>query len=85
MNLGKCQVRDGVAMVKFIKWLKENVGKEKITEISASEKLSQLRAEGELAKGDSFETIAGYKEHAAMMHYSASEESDYELKHKDYF
>ena len=49
MNLGKCQVRDGVAMVKFIKWLKENVGS-KITEISASEKLSQLRAEGELSK-----------------------------------
>ena len=85
MNLGKCQVRDGVAMVKFIKWLKENVGKEKITEISASEKLSQLRAEGELSKGDSFKTIAGYKEHAAMMHYSASEESDYELKAEGLF
>lgn len=85
MNLGKCQVRDGVAMVKFIKWLKETVGKEKVTEISASEKLSQLRAEGELSKGDSFKTIAGYKEHAAMMHYSATKESDYELKAEGLF
>ncbi len=79
-NLEKCQVRDGVAMVKFIKYLKENVGKKEITEISAAEKLSALRAEGENAKGDSFGTIAGYKEHAAMMHYSATEESNYELK-----
>lgn len=79
-NLEKCQVRDGVAMVKFIKYLKENVGKKEITEISAAEKLSAIRAEGENAKGDSFSTIAGYKEHAAMMHYSATEESNYELK-----
>ena len=79
-NLEKCQVRDGVAMVKFIKYLKENVGKKEITEISAAEKLSAIRAEGENAKGDSFGTIAGYKEHAAMMHYSATEESNYELK-----
>ena len=74
------QVRDGVAMVKFIKWLKENIGKEKITETSASEKLTAIRAMGENYKGDSFGTIPGYKEHAAMMHYSATKESEYELK-----
>lgn len=79
------QVRDGVAMVKFIKWLKSNIGKEKITEISASEKLRTYRAEGENYKGDSFGTIAGYKEHAAMMHYSATEASDYELKPEGMF
>lgn len=79
------QVRDGVAMVKFIKWLKENIGKEKITEISASNKLRDFRAEGENYKGDSFGTIAGYKEHAAMMHYSATEASDYELKPEGMF
>lgn len=79
------QVRDGVAMVKFIKWLKENIGKEKITEISASDKLRDFRAEGENYKGDSFGTIAGYKEHAAMMHYSATEDSDYELKPEGMF
>lgn len=79
------QVRDGVAMVKFIKWLKENIGIEKITEISASNKLRDFRAEGENYKGDSFGTIAGYKEHAAMMHYSATEASDYELKPEGMF
>ena len=79
------QVRDGVAMVKFIKWLKENIGIEKITEISASNKLRDFRAEGENYKGDSFGTIAGYKEHAAMMHYLATEASDYELKPEGMF
>ena len=79
------QVRDGVAMVRFIKWLRENVGKEKISEISASEKLTSIRACGENYVGDSFNTIAGYKEHAAMMHYSANKESDYELKAEGMF
>lgn len=79
------QVRDGVAMVKFIKWLKENIGKEKISEISASEKLTGFRAMGENYKGDSFGTIAGYKDHAAMMHYSATEASEYELKAEGMF
>ena len=79
-NFENAHIKDGVAMVKFIKYLKDNIGKEKITEISASKKLSELRSQGELAKGDSFGTIAGYKEHAAMMHYSATPETDYELK-----
>jgi Xaa-Pro aminopeptidase len=79
-NIEKSQVRDGVAMVRFIKWLKDNLEKERITEVSAGEKLSSIRAEGENYKGDSFNTIAGYKEHAAMMHYSATEKTDYELK-----
>lgn len=84
-SLDNCQVRDGVAMVRFIKWLKESVGKIKVTELSATEKLSNLRAEGINAKGDSFGTIAGYKDHAAMMHYSANEESDYEIKEEGLF
>ena len=79
-NMENSQVRDGVAMVKFIKWLKENVATMKITEISASDKLEELRSKGENFKGLSFNTIAGYKEHAAMMHYAATKESDYELK-----
>lgn len=79
------QVRDGVAMVKFIKWLKENIGKEKITETSASDKLTAIRAMGENYKGDSFGTIAGYKDHAAMMHYSATKASEYELKAEGMF
>ena len=53
----KSQVRDGVAMVRFMKWLKENVGKEKISEVSAAEKLTSIRAEGENYKGDSFNLL----------------------------
>lgn len=79
-NTENSQVRDGVAMVKFIKWLKENIGKEEMSEISVSDELLGFRAEGENFKGESFGTIAGYKDHAAMMHYSATEESDYKLK-----
>ncbi|WP_143315709.1 aminopeptidase P family protein [Clostridium sp. HBUAS56017] len=79
-NIETSQIRDGVAMVKFIKWLKENIGKTKITEISASDKLEEFRSQGENFKGLSFNTIAGYKDHAAMMHYSATVESQYELR-----
>lgn len=84
-NIEKSQIRDGVAMIRFIKWLKESIKKEKITEISASKKLTELRAMGENYKGDSFNTIAGYKDHAAMMHYSATEATDYELKAEGMF
>ena len=79
-NLRKCQVRDGVAMVKFMKWLKDNIGKIEISEISASDKLEELRSLDKLFKGISFETIVGHKEHGAMMHYSATPESDYTLE-----
>lgn len=84
-NFNNCQVDDGVAMVKFIKWLKERVGREEITEISASDKLEALRRENKLCVGLSFDTIAGYKEHAAMMHYKATSESDYSLRKEGFF
>lgn len=73
------QVRDGVAMVKFIKWLKESIGKIDITEVSVADKLEEIRAKGENFKGLSFNTIAGYKDHGAMMHYAATDESKYTL------
>lgn len=79
-NMRKSHITDGVAMVKFLHWLDTNLGKEKITEISASDKLAQFRSEGENFKGLSFTTIAGYKEHAAMMHYSSTPETDVELQ-----
>lgn len=79
-NLRRCLVRDGVAMVKFLYWLDENIGKTEITEISASDKLEELRSQQDYYMGLSFDTIAGYKEHAAMMHYKATKESDYSLK-----
>ncbi|MGL5648400.1 MAG: aminopeptidase P family protein [Clostridium sp.] len=83
-NLKACQVKDGIAMVKFMKWLKENIKKEKITEISASEKMTEFRSKLDLFKGTSFDSICGHKEHGAMMHYSATKESDYELEGKGF-
>jgi len=84
-NIEAAQIRDGVAMVKFIKWLKENVKGLEITEISASDKLETLRSAGDNFKGLSFNTIAGYKDHAAMMHYAATEKSKYTLRPEGMF
>ena len=84
-NLKNCEVMDGVAMVKFIKWLKTSVNKEKITEISASDKLEEFRSQIELFVGLSFDTIAAYKDHAAMMHYKANEETQYTLRNEGFF
>ena len=79
-NIRRCHIRDAVAMTRFMYWLKTNVGKMKITEISASDQLLAFRQEQELFIEPSFDTIAAYQDHAAMMHYSANEESDVELK-----
>jgi Xaa-Pro aminopeptidase len=79
-NLKKAHVRDGVAMVKFLYWLDRNLGKEEITEITVSEKLEYFRRQQETSMGPSFVTIAGYKEHAAMMHYQATEDTCYALE-----
>lgn len=69
-------LRDGVAMVKFLKWLEEAVPKGKETEMSIDRKLYECRAEQPLFRGISFDTIAGYKEHAAIVHYEATPETD---------
>lgn len=84
-NFRHCEVKDGVAMVKFIKWLKENVDKEEITEISAEEKLIAFRSEQEGFAGPSFDAIFGYKDHAAMMHYKAKPETQYTLERSGMF
>lgn len=78
-NTRRCHIRDGVAVTKFMYWLKTNIGKTKITEISAAEKLLELRKEQDHFIEPSFQTIAAYKDHAAMMHYSATPETDAEL------
>ena len=75
-------LRDGIALVKFLKWLDERIGKEKLTEISVSDKLESLRAEQPLYRGLSFDTIAGYEEHGAIVHYEATPETDAELQAK---
>ena len=67
-NFRQAMVRDGVAMTRFVKWLKENVGLEQITELSASKKLAAFRAGQDEFAGVSFDSIAGYKEHAALPH-----------------
>lgn len=77
--------RDGVAMVKFLRWIEENVGKEKITELSAAAKLLEFRKAGELFFGESFNAITGYKGHGAIVHYHATEESEYELKPEGFY
>lgn len=79
-NNRKAHIKDGVAMTKFMYWLKTKIGKETISEISASEYLQALRFEQEGCFDLSFNTISAYKEHAAMMHYSATEASNVELK-----
>lgn len=73
-------IKDGVAVSKFMIWLKQAVLNESITEISAADKLEALRREQADFLELSFTTIAGYKEHAALMHYSATAESDVVLK-----
>lgn len=73
-------VRDGVAMVRFLRWIDEQVGREKITEISAADELQRLRAEGDLFQGLSFRTISGYAAHGAIIHYSVNEQTNVELK-----
>lgn len=76
--------RDGVALVKFLKWLEASVLSGKETELSVDRKLHEFRAAQPLYIGESFDTIAGYKEHGAIVHYSATEESDVTLQSKGF-
>lgn len=73
-------LKDGVAMVKFLKWLKPAVAAGGQTEISIDEKLTSLRAEQKLFRDISFDTIAGYAQHGAIVHYEATPETDVVLK-----
>ena len=73
-------LRDGVAMVRFIMWLKEAVKSGKETEVTIDEKLYSLRAAHPYFRGISFDTIAGYQQHGAIVHYEATPETAYTLK-----
>lgn len=73
-------VRDGVAMVRFLRWLEQAVPAGGETEMSIDRKLHEFRAQQALHQGESFDTIAGYKEHAAIVHYSAVPETDAPLR-----
>lgn len=78
-------LKDGVAMVKFLKWLKPAVEAGGQTEISIDEKLTSLRAEQKLFRDISFDTIAGYAQHGAIVHYEATPETDVVLKPEGLF
>ena len=84
-NIRKAQLKDSVAHVRFMKWLKENVGKIRITEMSAAEKLDEFRMEMGNFIRPSFEPISSYGEHCALMHYTSSQETDVELKEGNVF
>lgn len=76
----KAMVRDGVAMVKFLKWLKPAVEQGGQTELSVTRKLAELRAGQPLFRDISFDTIAGYEAHGAIVHYEATPETDVVLE-----
>lgn len=77
--------RDGVAMVKFFKWLEDHIGKIEISELSAAAKLLEFREQNELLKGESFNTISGYAGHGAIVHYAANETTNSPLKKEGFY
>lgn len=83
-HMRSAHVKDGVAVTKFLYWLKVQVNKEKITEISAAAKLEQLREEREGYLGSSFDSIVAYGPHGAIVHYEATPESDVKIEPKGF-
>lgn len=81
-NLRKASIRDGVAVTKFIYWLKKEISEREISEIEASDVLRKLREKGENFVMDSFGTISAYGENAAMAHYSATPDNYSMIKNK---
>lgn len=79
-NMKKAHLMDGVAMTKFIYWLKTNVGNIPMDEIVLGEKLEFFRSMAESYRGPSFAPIVGYKDHGAIVHYSATKESNYQIE-----
>lgn len=79
-GMHSAMLKDGVALVKFLKWLEEAVPTGRETEISIDKKLHEFRAAQPLYVGESFDTIAGYKEHGTIVHYEATPETDVILK-----
>ena len=75
-----CHVRDGVALVKFLKWLEPAVRRGGQTELSAADQLEEFRREGRYYQGPSFETISAYGPHGAIVHYAADKKSNARLR-----
>ena len=76
----KAHLRDGAAVVNFIYWLKHHIGRETITEISAADYLENCRRQQPGFKDLSFETISGYQENGAIIHYGPTPETDKTLR-----
>lgn len=79
-NERKAHIKDGVAVTKLIYWLKKNIGKIEITELSVEDKLEELHQQQKHYMGPSFTPIIGYAQHGAIIHYSATKESNAVLK-----
>lgn len=79
-NIKEAHIKDGIAITKFMYWVKTRYDKEDITELSSADKLTSLRAAQEGYIRDSFEPLCAFADHAAMMHYSPSKETDVVLK-----
>jgi len=84
-GIRRAMVKDGVALTRFFIWLEENLKTDTLSEISVSDKLREFRSEQENFVGESFGTIAGYAGHGAIVHYSATPESDVQLKTENIF
>ncbi len=79
-GMRRAHVRDGVAMVRFLRWLSDEVPKGKVTELSAEQQLEHFRSLGDHYRGPSFRTIAGFGPHGAIVHYSADDQSNVKLR-----
>ncbi len=79
-SMRRAHLKDGVAMTKFMYWLKKNVGKVAMTEISVAECLKEFRAAFDSFVEESFTTICGYGPHGAIIHYHATKGSNAEIK-----
>lgn len=84
-NIRKAHIKDGVAVTKYIYWLKKNIGKIPMDELSVAEKLESLRKEQEGYIEPSFETISAYGPNAAMCHYQPTEEDFAQLKQEGFY
>lgn len=84
-NIRKAHIKDGVAVTKFMYWIKTRYDKEAITELGSAARLTELRAAQEGYIRDSFEPLCAFADHAAMMHYSPSQETDVTLSSGAFF
>jgi len=75
-NIREAHIKDGVAVTRFIYWIKKNMGRIPMSELSVAEKLEDIRSKSENYAGPSFDTIAGFGSHGAIVHYSATPATD---------